>query len=338
LQTKYKKLNVQGYSFDITTSDYADKTNTVSLDVKTSSDQSDHLSYFILGVPSDEIEALAKTQIISFDKKSEGTEYADQSVCKIMQVDDDDIPLIGLRIDDNLFTDQKKTYNYHLKLSNRLDFFALGVKLNESIYIMEVEKDMENNEMIVTETKPEETKTTAPAKTETVVAPTIPKAASKHRPKKAICLPACMDFCLYFIIPECYSICSLEDAKVSVFKKCLFIEENSQSESVKVCTPCGNVYSKCTIYKDILNGSVKINASLPIKNDEACDEYAEVCADECFCIDEVIGYFSRPKSISLDKISICPDYKSLDITVLNECSGKKAVRLDGKLIITLKDC
>jgi len=331
LQTKYKNINVHGFSFNIESSDYSDQTNAVSLNVTTTSSENNNLSYFILGVPVDNKKKLEVTKILSFDKKRDQKQYEAESMCNILKVDDDDIPLIGLKIEEQIDGAKSLTYQYDLKLSNRLDFFALGMKLDENIYIMEVEKDMENNDMIVTETAPEiivdET-------------PVVVEEQLKHRPKpkKAICLPTCEDFCLYFIIPEGYTLCNLDDAKISIFKKCLFIEEDTLHESAKVCTPCGNVHTRCRIYRSRLVGSVKINASLPIKNDDACEEYAEVCADESFCLDEVIGYSAKCKTFDLDKISICPDYKSLDVTVLNECSGKTAVRLDGKLIISLKHC
>jgi len=336
LQTKYKSINVHGYSFDIEAGDFSDSTYSVLLNVSAKANENDKLSYFILGVPIDNREKLDVTEILSFDKKRDDCDCDDNVKCNILKVDDDDIPLIGLRIDEDVDMPTANTYQYKLKLSNRLDFFALGMKLNENVYIMEVEKDMENNEMIVTETMPEQVQE---AEEKAVVAPRPdPKPDPKHRPKKAVCLPTCEDFCLYFIVPECYSLCDLDTAKISVFKKCLFIEGDNLHENAKVCTPCGTVHTRCTIYREKLMGSVKINASLQIKNDEACEEYAQVCADESFCIDEVIGYFSKSKQISMDKISICPDYKSLDITVLNECNGKKAIRLDGKLIISLKHC
>ena len=335
METKYKNISVHGFDFDIKTNDdNSDDTNTVVLNVKAGQHGKNDLSYFILGVPSNSKDKLNETEVLSFEKKKDDKDFTKGSFYKVLRADKDDIPLIGLRIDEKIPKNSNSLYQYKLRLSNHLDFFAIGVKADENIYIMEVEKAMDNQELIVTAAKEEEPKEMEKEKIENA----LEENKHRKRPEKAICLPACEDFCLYFVIPECYSLCSLDDAKISVFKKCLFIEEEPLRKHVKVCTPCGDVFSKCTIHKAILNGSVKINASLKVKNNEACDEYAEVCADECFCIDEIIGYFSRPKKISLDKISICPDYDSLDITVLNECNGKTAIRLDGKLIISLKKC
>jgi len=332
LETTYNTISVHGFDFDIKTKDEKDGVDTVFLSVNPAGHSKNDLSYFILGVPTDSKDSLKSTEVLSFEKKKDAGEFTKGSFYKVLRADKDDIPLIGLRIDEKIPKNSSSFYQYKLKLSNHLDFFAIGVKADENIYIMEVEKVMDREEMVEVTTENGPVITIEKEEIEEA----IEKNEERGKPTKAICLPACEDFCLYFVIPECYSLCSLDDAKISVFKKCLFIEEEPQRKHVKVCTPCGDVFSKCTIHKAILNGSVKINASLKIKNDEACDEFAEICAEESFCIDEVIGYFSRPKKISLDKISICPDYDSLDVTVLNCCNGKTAIRLDGKLIISLK--
>lgn len=330
METKYKNISVHGFDFDIRTND-DEKNNTVTLNVKAGEHGKNDLSYFILGVPSNKKDQLNDTEVLSFEKKRDDKNFTKGSYYKVLKADKDDIPLIGLRIDEKIPKNSNSLYQYKLRLSNHLDFFAIGVKADENIYIMEVEKAMDNQDLIVTAAN-EKVKEMDKKDIETA----LEKEEHRGKPDKAICLPACESFCLYFIIPECYSLCSLDNAKISIFKKCLFIEEEHQRKHVKVCTPCGEVFSKCTIFKAILNGSVKINASLKIKNDEACEEFAEVCAEESFCIDEVIGYFSRAKKISLDKILVCADNDSLDITVLNECNGKTAIRLDGKLIISLK--
>ena len=134
MQTKYKNINVHGFSFNIESSDYSDFTNAVSLNVTTTSSASSNLSYFILGVPVDNKEKLDVTTILSFDKKRDQDTYDAESMCNILKVDDDDIPLIGLRIDEHIDGAVSHTYQYDLKLSNRLDFFALGMKLDDNIY------------------------------------------------------------------------------------------------------------------------------------------------------------------------------------------------------------
>ncbi len=143
-------------------------------------------------------------------------------------------------------------------------------------------------------------------------------------------------FCLYLVIPGGYKPQGACKTNVSIIKRGAFLyrEAKSEADDEKLTPAERSAVSEKTSIK----GYVKIIASVPLKSYQACgdDAYANGC--DCFEINDAIGYTNVKDTFELRDISVCPNKKSLDLTLLNSHCGKSVYRLDGKYIIDCKRC
>lgn len=139
-------------------------------------------------------------------------------------------------------------------------------------------------------------------------------------------------FCLYFVVSDGYRPEGTCKINVSVTKRgaCLIHDKGTFSIS-----DGANSFTKA-VKTDIL-GNVKVFASIPLKNSQACGDIVETSTCDCFELNETICY-SDESNIDIKDVSVYPVRKSYDLTLLNARCGKSVYRLDGEYIIDCRAC
>jgi len=131
-------------------------------------------------------------------------------------------------------------------------------------------------------------------------------------------------FCLYFVVPEGYKPSGPCRANVSISRRGIFLS----------CEPEDD--SEGAPQRTIVQGTVKIMASVPLKSHQACGDTVETSACDCFDVCETVAVTGSDEKIELRDIAICPKKNSFDLTLLSAHCGKSVYRLDGMYLIDCK--
>lgn len=141
-------------------------------------------------------------------------------------------------------------------------------------------------------------------------------------------------FCLFIVVPEGYKPVGVCKTNLSIVKRGVFLSH----EEEKVSLDGGEDSEEKICTKAVLQGSVKIIASLPLKSRQACGDTVQATACDCFEVSDTIGYIQLGEQFAMRDVSICPKKKSMDLTLLNAHCGKSVYRLDGLFTIHCKRC
>lgn len=141
-------------------------------------------------------------------------------------------------------------------------------------------------------------------------------------------------FCLFVVVPEGYKPVGVCKTSLSILKRGVFLSHEEGNFSID--SREDNEEVMCT--KAVLQGSVKIIASLPLKSHQACGDTVQATACDCFEVCDTIGYIHMGEQFAMRDVSICPKNKSMDLTLLNAHCGKSVYRLDGLFTIHCKRC
>ncbi len=151
-------------------------------------------------------------------------------------------------------------------------------------------------------------------------------------PEKLWLTPVKKSFCLYVVVSDGYKpeVCK---ANVSVSKRGVFLSHEKGSFNVDD----GQFSSVMSLKADVV-GSVKVIASVPLKNSTASGDTVSVSACDCFELCETVCYLNGDSLLNMRDIAVNPVRKSFDMTLLNSRCGKSVYRLDGDFIIDCKRC
>ncbi len=146
--------------------------------------------------------------------------------------------------------------------------------------------------------------------------------------------PLKKQFCLYLVVSDGYKPEVTCKINVSVTKRAAYLVH----EKGAFCADdSGN--GESTAIKSVktsIIGSMKVLASIPLKNSHAAGDPVETSACDCFDLNETICY-SNEETADMRDISIYPDRKSFELTPLSSRCGKSVYRLDGECIIDCKN-
>jgi hypothetical protein len=131
-------------------------------------------------------------------------------------------------------------------------------------------------------------------------------------------------FCLYLVAPDGYKPHGPCRANVSISRRGVFLISEPEGEDTDAPV------------RTIVQGTVKIVSSVPLKCHQACGDTVEMSACDCFDICETIAVTGRDEKIELRDIAICPKKNSFDLTLLSAHCGKAVYRLDGMYLIDCK--
>lgn len=146
-----------------------------------------------------------------------------------------------------------------------------------------------------------------------------------QKPESKVWLtPVEKSFCLFMVVPEGYKPIPANKACVSLTTRMLHIVhgKNEDEAGKPVCAR--------------LMGSVRIAASAPLEDRQACGDGVHAATCDCFEVCEIIGCTDEDDSFGMRDITVCPQTGSLDLTLLNMHCGKSVYRLDGKYVIERK--
>ncbi len=131
-------------------------------------------------------------------------------------------------------------------------------------------------------------------------------------------------FCLYIVAPDGYKPHGACRANVSISRRGIFLayEPEGEGQSAQIRT--------------VVQGTVKVVVSVPLKSYQACGDTVEVSACDCFDICETIAVTGPDEKIELRDIAVCPKKNSFDLTLLSAHCGKSVYRLDGMYLIDCK--
>jgi hypothetical protein len=131
-------------------------------------------------------------------------------------------------------------------------------------------------------------------------------------------------FCLYLVVPDGYKPHGSCRANVSINRRGLFLACESEGEE-----PDKQI-------RTLIQGTIKVIASVPLKSYQACGDTVEVSTCDCFDISETIAVTGPDEKIELRDIAVCPKKNSFDMTLLSAHCGKSVYRLDGMYLIDCK--
>lgn len=151
-------------------------------------------------------------------------------------------------------------------------------------------------------------------------------------PSRIWLTPIEKSFCLYIVVSDGYRPEPLK-ANVSITKKGAFLAHEKGSFKAE-----GERISTAMPVKSSIVGSIKVVASVPLNNSAASGDTVEAGACGCFELCETIAYTNEDETVDIRDISIYPDRKSFDTTLLNSRCGKSVYRLDGEFIIDCIKC
>ncbi len=142
-------------------------------------------------------------------------------------------------------------------------------------------------------------------------------------------------FCLYLVVSDGYrpegtckiNVSVVKRAAYLVHEKGAFCVDNAANADIPAIKPV----------KTNIIGSMKVFASVPLKNSHAAGDPVETSACDCFDLNDIICY-SDEGAADMKDISIYPDRKSFELTPLNSRCGKSVYRLDGECVIDCRDC
>jgi|AGTN01.3.fsa_nt_gi hypothetical protein len=131
-------------------------------------------------------------------------------------------------------------------------------------------------------------------------------------------------FCLYLVVPDGYKPHGPCRANVSISRRGIFLAYEPEGEE-----PGEQV-------RTMVQGTVKILASVPLKSYQACGDTVEASTCDCFDICETVAVTGPDEKIELRDIAVCPKKNSFDMTLLSAHCGKSVYRLDGMYLIDCK--
>jgi hypothetical protein len=159
-----------------------------------------------------------------------------------------------------------------------------------------------------------------------------PVIISLDPPEKLWLTPIKKTFCLYVVVSDGYKpeVCK---ANVSVSKRGVFLAHEKGAFNVDD----GQFSSVMSSKADVV-GSVKVIASVPLKNSTASGDTVYASACDCFELCETVCYLNGDAALNMRDIAVYPVRKSFDMTLLNSRCGKSVYRLDGEFVIDCKRC
>lgn len=147
--------------------------------------------------------------------------------------------------------------------------------------------------------------------------------------------PLKIPFCLYLVVSDGYRPEGTCKINISVTKRAAYLVHEKGAFCVE-----NSINDETPMIKAVktnIIGSMKVFASIPLKNSHACGDPVETSTCDCFDLKDTICY-SDEGNADIRNISIYPDRKSLELTPINMRCGKSVYRLDGECIIDCNNC